>query len=79
MDSRDAVERVHPQGFQGKDTLYQARRHGANHYGVGWGEPFEPCRNVGRFAERQVLVPPAPPHLPHHHRASVDAEPYGEE
>ena len=32
----------------------------------------------GRFPQRQVLVPPAASHHPHHDRAGVDAEPHGE-
>jgi hypothetical protein len=72
------VERVHPQGFQGKSTLHQPGRHGANDYRVGWGETLEPRCNVGRFPERQVLVPPATSHHPDHDRTGVDAESYGE-
>ena len=33
---------------------------------------------LGVSAERQVLVPPATAHHPHHDRAGVDAEPHGE-
>ena len=74
----DPVERVRPQVFQGKSALHQAGRHGTNHHRVRRGEVLEPGRNVGRFPERQVLVPPAPTHHPHHDRAGVDAEPHGE-
>ena len=74
----DPVERVGPQVFQGKGALHQPCRHGANHHRVGRGEALEPRRDVGRFPERQVLVPPATAHHPHHDRAGVDAEPHGE-
>ena len=67
-----------PQVFQGKGALHQPGRHGANDHRVGRGEALEPRRDVGRFPERQVLVPPATPHHPHHDRAGVDAEPHGE-
>jgi hypothetical protein len=33
-------------------------------------------RDVGRFPERQVLVPPAAPHDAHHDRAGVDTKPH---
>ena len=67
-----------PQVFQGKGALHQPCRHGANDHRIGRGEAFEPRRNVGRFPERQMLVPPTTPHHPHHDGASVDAEPHGE-
>ena len=74
----DPVERVRPQVFQGKGALHQPCRHGANHHRIGRGETLEPRRDVGRFAKRQVLVPPTTAHHPHHDRAGVDAEPHGE-
>ena len=74
----DPVEGVGPQVFQGKSPVHQACRHGANHHRVGRGEILEPGRDVGRFPERQVLVPPTPTHHPHHDRAGVDAKPHGE-
>ena len=37
---------------------------------------MEPGREVGRFPEREVLVPLTPTHLPHHDGAGVDAEAY---
>ncbi len=58
--------------------MHQPRRHGADDHRVGRGEALEPRRDVGRFPERQVLVPPATAHHPHHDRAGVDAEPHGE-
>jgi hypothetical protein len=58
--------------------VHQACRHGAQHHRVGRGERLQPRRNVGRFPERQVLVPPTPAHDPHHDGAGVDAEPHGE-
>ena len=73
----DPLEDVGPQVFQGKGALHQAGGHGADHYRIGRGEALEPRRDVGRFPERQVLVPPATAHLPHHDRAGVDAEPHG--
>jgi len=69
---------VRPQVFQGKGALHQPCCHGTNHHGIGRCETLEPRRNVGRFPERQVLVPSAPSHHPYHDRAGVDAEPQGE-
>jgi hypothetical protein len=38
---------------------------------------LKPRREVGRFPERQVLVPTAASHDPHHDGAGVDADPHG--
>ena len=67
-----------PMSSRAKVALHQPCRHGTNHHRIGRGETFEPRRDVGRFPERQVLVPPTTSHHPHHNRASVDAEPHGE-
>jgi hypothetical protein len=69
---------VGPQIFQDKGALHQAGCHRAQHHRVCWREGLEPRCDVGRFPQRQVLVPPSPAHHPHHDRAGVDAEPYGE-
>jgi hypothetical protein len=69
---------VGPQVFQNKGVLHQPCRHSTNDDRIGRGETFEPRRNVGRFPERQMLVPLTPPHHPHHNGASVNAKPYGE-
>ena len=74
----DPMERVRSQVFQGKGALHQPCCHGTNHHRIGRGEGLEPRRDVGRFPERQVLVPPATAHHPHHDGAGVDAEPHGE-
>ena len=60
----NAMERMRPKVFQGKGALGQPRRHSADDHRVGRGEAFEPCRNVGRFPERQVLVSPTTPIAP---------------
>jgi hypothetical protein len=39
---------------------------------------LEPRRKVGRFAEREVLVPPTTSHHPYHDGTGVDAEPHRE-
>ena len=74
----DPVERVGPQVFQGKGALHQPCRHGADDHRIGRSEGLEPRRDVGRFPERQVFMPPTPTHLPHDDGAGVDAEPHGE-
>jgi hypothetical protein len=72
------VEGVGPQVFQGKSPMHQACRHGANDHRIGWSEGVEARCDVRGFPKRQVLVPPATPHHPHHDGAGVDTESHGE-
>jgi hypothetical protein len=58
--------------------MHQACRHGANDHRIGWSEGVEARCDVRGFPKRQVLVPPATPHHPHHDGAGVDTESHGE-
>jgi hypothetical protein len=69
---------MRPQVFQVKRVPHQPCRHGTDDHHIGRGEGLEPRREVGRFPERQMLVPLTTSHHPHHDRARVDAEPHGE-
>jgi hypothetical protein len=65
------------QVFHGKGPVHQPRRHGANDHRIGWSESLEPRRDVRRFPQGEVFMPPTTAHYPHHNRAGVDANPHG--
>ena len=73
-----ALEGRGAQVFEHKGLAHQPRRHRADHHGVRCGQAFQAGRNVGRFAQGQLLVPAPATDVSDDHRSRVDAKPDGE-
>ena len=46
----------------------------ADHHAVGLGQGLQPCRQVRRVAQRELLVSRPTPDVPHHHHTGVDTD-----
>ena len=63
MDSGDSFEVL----FALEQLAQQTLRVLTDHYLIGLSQPFQPCRQVGRFSHCQILLALVATHFTHHH------------
>ena len=71
-----AFERLGPESVAGEIPLDEPLRRRTDDHGIGRCQPLEAGRNIRRVAQRELFLPPAAPHLPHHDQPGVDPHAY---
>ena len=72
-----ASESLHPQGVTDKIAFHQARRRLTDDKRIRGRQALEAGGDIRCLPERQVLLAPASPDLPHDHEAGMDPHPDG--